>query len=91
MSKRHPWNEPQRLNVSNEEARRLDALSGRAVIPGRVLGTCVDPDGVLPDVVLAERDAVFVVPESLLPHRIYWDDEYRDEVVATAIDQRQQS
>lgn len=52
-----------------DTARHLFAASGHAVIPGREVGRATDPDGVLPDVVLAETPALFVMPVALLLDR----------------------
>ncbi len=77
---------PEEWDDAVAECQRLDALNGRAVVPGEELER-VD-GGDLPDVVIKAPDAVFCIPERLypLPSREYWDPEAYEEFKATTLD-----
>ncbi len=73
------------FDMACAEARRLDSLSGRAVVPGKVL-RCAD-GGDLSDVVEREPDAVFVFPEALhrLPRGLWDEGEQAEQAAALGL------
>ncbi len=67
------------------ECRRLDALNGRAVVPGEEIER-IDGGG-LADVVTKAPDALVYVPERYYPMpREYFDDEACEEFSAATLD-----
>ncbi len=80
-STHHPWDD------AVAECQRLDALNGRAVVPGEELGR-IEVEGA-PDVVLHEGlPALLYIPEACypLPRREYFDEEASEELRATTLD-----